>query len=274
MKPVVFGIFMTLLVGAGLAWLWHSEQTPPPPPAPVADQETSQPPAAKEVHPVIRDLPSTSALPDAESAAAQPAGNIPTLVEAPAELDQSDQQVLAAVKDLSTLAVQWLTPKEQLRKWVLLVDNMAMGKVPVKNRPLSVAIAPFAVTGSEAEPVLAQSNYARTGPLVDAFVALDPELVAHYYRAWSPLLEEAYKELGQPGAFHDRMLAAIDRVLSVRPLATETIKLKQPAVYYRYADPEKEAATDVEKLMWRMGPRNTVRIQSQLREIKLALTTP
>ncbi|HCB40292.1 MAG TPA: hypothetical protein DEP79_11385, partial [Gammaproteobacteria bacterium] len=33
-------------------------------------------------------------------------------------------------------------------------------------------------------------------------------------------------------------------------------------------------ATDVEKLLWRMGPRNTVRIQSQLREIKPALTTP
>jgi len=275
MKPVVFGIFMTVLVGAGLAWLWHSEQSVPPSGTPVVAKETSQPPQQeREVHPVIRELPATAALPSSRTEAQpEPKDNVPEVVAAPTELDQSDNQVDKAVKDLSATITQWITPKEQLRKWVLLVDNIASGKVPVKNRPVNFSLTPFAVTGSEEAPVMAESNFARTEPLVNAFVGLDPELLAHYYGAWSPLLQDAFQELGQPGQFHDRLLAAIDRVLAVQPLEEEAIHLQQPAVYFRYADPQQEAASDVEKLLWRMGSRNMIRLQSQLREIRLALQT-
>ena len=287
MKPVVFGILMTLLACVGLGWLWYSQQTNLPEPVPDVANQTAAPEPEKQVHPIIRDLPPTGATPQPNTDAAPPtskASTMPQLVPAPTDLGQSDSQTRAAVKDLakqkdlsksnenSTDLLQWLTPKEQIRKWVLLVDNVAMGKVPVKNRPLEFAMPSFRVSGAEDQPLLAEANFNRLNPMVDAFVALNPDLLARYYRAWEPLLQEAYGELGQPGSFRDRLLEAIDRVLAVRPLESTSVALKQPSVYYRFADPELEAATDLEKLLWRMGPRSTVRIQSQLRDIKRALT--
>lgn len=283
MKPVVFGILMTLLACAGLGWLWYSQQTKPALTETVVTNQTATPEPEKQVHPILRDLPPTGATPPdtTEAAPATPdAPTVPQLVSAPSDLGQSDTQTRAAVKDLakrmdtSSDLLQWLTPKEQIRKWVQLVDNVAMGKVPVKNRPLEFAMPSFAVSGGENQPILSETNFNRLNPLVDAFVALDPDLLARYYQAWDPLLQEAYSELGQPGSFRDRLLEAIDRVLTVQPLQDSTIALKQPSVYYRYADPALEAASDLEKLLWRMGPRSTVRIQSQLRDIKRALTTP
>lgn len=271
MKPVLFGIVMTVLACAGLAWLWHSNQ--------LADTVASLPVtvpapdayAPRTVHPVIRDLPPSAALPPATAPEPMPAAPVKTLVATPTTLNGSDTTTREAVRDLSDTVLQWLTPDEQLRKWVLLVDNIAMGKVPLKSRPLQLDVAPFKVSGTDSAPTLAPQNFARTTPLVDAFVAVDPALLVRYYRAWGPLLDEAYAELGQSGPFHNRLLEAIDRVLAVTPLQTDTIALKQPAVFYTYADPEREQASDLEKMLWRMGPRNTVRLQSHLREIKLAL---
>lgn len=271
MKPVIFGTIMTLLACLGLAWLWQTNQSSQ---AVVTAPETTAvapAPTQREVHQVIRDLPPTAALPQ-EPATKQPQPPAPpALVSAPPALDGSDEQTQKAVRDLSDTLLQWLTPSEQLRKWVILVDNLAMGKVPVKSRPFNVSIPAFKVTGSEQQPILAQENFARTTPIVNAFVKLEPTVLVRYFRAWSPLLNDAYAELGQPGEFSDRLIEAIDRVLEVQPLNDSIINLKQPAVYYTFADPEREQASDLEKLLWRMGPQNTVRIQSHLREIKLAL---
>ena len=280
MKPVVFGIFMTLLAGAGLFWLWDSQQSTPSHNESVVAQQIAPPTPEKQLNPVIRELPPTSALPPAAeetTASTPPAQTLPQLVTAPTDLGQSDTQTREAIRELpqrqavANQLLQWLTPREQIRKWVLLVDNVAMGKVPTKNRPLEFALTPFAVTGGETDPVLAESNFNRLDPLVDAFVTLDPELMARYYQAWESLLQEAYGELGQPGPFRTRLLEAMDRVLAVEPWAQMPIALKRPSVYFRFADPEREAASELEKLLWRMGPRNTIRIQSQLRDIKLAL---
>lgn len=286
MKPVVFGILMTLLVCAGLGWLWYSQQPLEPAAAPVVANQTADPSSDKQLHPILRDLPPTGATPKPSTDQPVPptATRLPQLVAAPTDLGQSDEQTRAAVKDLSQHnmgtaeakpaaqdLLQWLTPKEQIRKWVLLVDNVAMGKVPLKNRPLEFSIAAFSAAGPEQQPVLSESNFNRLNPLVDAFVSLDPDLLARYYSAWSPLLQEAFNELGQPGAFRDRLLEAIDRVLDVNPLEASPIALQRPSVYYRFADPEREAASDLEKLLWRMGPRNSVRIQSHLRDVRLAL---
>ncbi len=283
MKPVVFGILMTLLAGVGLGWLWYSQQPPQSEPVQPVANETAEPAPEKQLHPVVREPQPTEAAAEPttdESPATTSAPSVPPLTPAPTDLNQSDATTREVIKDLSrkeelpTSLLQWLTPKEQVRKWVLLVNNVAMGKVPVKNRPLEFSMKPFAVTGTEDQPLLAEANFTRLDPLVNAFVSLDAQLLARYYRAWEPLLQEAYDELGQPGPFRERLLAAIDRVLAVQPLDDMPIRLKQPSVYYRYADPQLEAASDVEKLLWRMGPRNTVRIQiqSQLRDLKLALT--
>lgn len=277
MKPIVFGVIMTILVCAGLGYLWYSEKMPssadtpslsellstPPPPGELQDSATPEEPEA--------DITPPPALTEQPSPITT---NVPEMVAVPEELNQSDGATIDAARDIYAPLVQWMTPKEQLRKWVLLIDNVAAGEVPLKNRPFQFDISPFATVGSESQPVLAEKNFERLDPMISAFEKLDPELLGFYYRAWSPRLEQAYNELGQPGTFHERLLTAIDRVLMAEPLTEPDVKLKQPAVYYKYADREREAASELEKLLWRMGPANTVRIQEKLEAIRTALGTP
>jgi hypothetical protein len=55
------------------------------------------------------------------------------------------------------------------------------------------------------------------------------------------------------------------------PSLTTQPELVQPVVYYKYADPTLENASDVEKLMWRLGPGNTQKVQDYLHKLEPAL---
>jgi hypothetical protein len=39
-------------------------------------------------------------------------------------------------------------------------------------------------------------------------------------------------------------------------------------VYFKYADETLEKASDVEKLMWRLGPKNTQKVQDYLHKLE------
>jgi hypothetical protein len=269
MKPIAIVMSAVLIIGAGVAWFWLNHQPETATPLVQTAQEPSIE-ASSTLHQGIRDLPPTASIPEPSEPNTSKVPP-PDIVMPPANLQHSDPSVAAAATDLSANIAGWLLPKEQIRKWVILVDNIATGKVPLKSRPLDFPMAAFTVQGSDTKPTLSSKNYQRATPLVDAFTGLDTALMARYYRAWQPLLQQAYAELGQPGDFHQRLLQAIDQVLAVEPLSGEHIELKQPAVYYTFADPEKEQASDVEKLLWRLGPQNTARIQAHLQALKTQL---
>jgi hypothetical protein len=147
---------------------------------------------------------------------------------------------------------------------------MADGKLPAKNRPLDYPMTNFAVGLENGKLLLAPANYARADMLVDVFTAIPVESLAAYYHAWRPLLDKAYRELGGKGNFEQRLQAALDRVEAVPSLTTQP-ELVQPVVYYKYADPTLENASDVEKLMWRLGPGNTQKVQDYLHKLEPAL---
>lgn len=267
MKAVITAIIILLLAAAGLAWLWLSDEAAHSP-RPTAVEPAPEN-AVGESRPIKREQPQPQMAEPVPTPEPPPAPE--PIVGPPPQLTDSDMDVRAAATDLAADLSQWLTPEEQVRKWVLLVNNVAAGKVPVKNRPAQFDLAPFQVEGTEDNWEMAAANYRRARPLVDLFVSLDPKLLARYLEAWEPLLSQAHDELGQPTGFDDQLLAAIDRILAVEPLQRQHIELKRPTVYYTYADPELERASELEKLMWRLGPENTVRIQSQLREVRAAL---
>jgi hypothetical protein len=81
------------------------------------------------------------------------------LVAPPASLEDSDVQVREVVLDLAPAMASWLLPEEQIRKWVLLVDLMAEGKLPRRYRPLNYPMASFKVDESRGEIVLDPANY-------------------------------------------------------------------------------------------------------------------
>lgn len=188
-------------------------------------------------------------------------------IEVPSDLVGSDLKVLLAVADMSTDLAQWLTPEEQIRKWVLFVDNAANGDLIALHRPWQYAMKPLTVVNIGDNQYLAPANYQRATPLLNAVMAMPPARLADYYYNWLPLLEQAYRELGKKGSFDVRFKAAIDNVLAVKSLSVEPA-LKRPSVMYQYQDKSLDAASDINKLMWRLGAENTQNIQSYLLTLK------
>jgi len=230
-----------------------AEPTPPPSPAP----------AVEIVPPVVAIEPPQA--PTEIVLAAPP----------PAVLQQSDSQVLLAVADFAPRLAQWLLPSDQLRKWVLTVDLMADGKLPSRYRPVDYPLSPFQVERQNALPIapgqdsgkLATANYSRLQDIITVVLATEPAKLAQYYQQWLPLLEQAYRELGKRGSFDARFRRALDKTLAVQPL-TKSPRLIQPSVLYQYADKSLEDADDIEKLLWRMGAGNGIKIQDFLRELR------
>lgn len=263
-----------IIVGCGLILILlmqRQQQTPPARPvATPADTPAAPTPAT---HPDMTadfpapppgdaSVPVVAATPDTPVATATPPAR-----PLPARLDGSDPAVRQAAGELSPALAAWLIPAEQLRKWVALVNLVAEGRFPVKDRPLHYALEPFRARKEDNRFWLEPLSFQRKDALVRALTALSPQQVAAHFHAWEPLLQQAHDELGNGGRFRDRLLQVIDRVNRVQPLAGET-ELKVSIVSYQFQDPALEKASALEKLLWRAGPDNSRRLQDYLRTLK------
>ncbi len=217
---------------------------------------------------VIAPEPVLQTTPIAPEVIEEAVPELPAIISAPDALDGSDDQVLLALGDFSPTLMRWLLPKEQIRKWVLAVDLMADGKLPKRYRPIDYPMAKYVVQADGAEtytPV--DTNFERMQPLIKVLTEIDTDLLARYYRAWLPILEKAYSEQGKADSFDQRLSQAMDRVLQVDPLS-ETAILTRPSVLYRYESELLESASDVEKLLWRMGEDNATDVQLFIRDLR------
>ncbi len=197
----------------------------------------------------------------------------PRIVGAPDNLNKSDDTSRSAGNDLSVQLGRWLSPNEQIRKWVVLVDRAADGELPSKHRPLALSLGRFKVKGGDQSPVFDEANYQRYTPVIKVLESIPVEKLAYYLSEWQPLFEQAYAELGKAGVFEQRFLLALDQVLMAEPLNT-TPDLIQPSVMYKYKDVRLESASAIQKLMWRMGPDNMARVQLYLESLRQAFTEP
>lgn len=152
-----------------------------------------------------------------------------------------------------------------IRRLVVAVDNLPNGRLPMKQRPLKAVRGTLAVTGDDDTLSLAADNYARYTPLVALAERVDAATLAGVYRRHYPLFQQAYQELGYPdGYFNDRLVAVIDHLLAAEPV-DGPLRLVQPNVLYRYADPALEARSPAHKILLRIGPDNSRRVQALLR---------
>lgn len=194
------------------------------------------------------------------------------------ELSNSDQSVLDAFGKLAADAPALIVPEEAIRKFVRAVNAVEEGKVVHEYRPLVSPAPPFQVerdgTVEEQQAqqyTLSPENYQRYDKYVATFAAIDAEALVSMYKRFYPLLEEAYREMGlKKGNFHTVMLGAIDNLLAA-PVVDGDVLLVRPKVFYQYADPALEKLPASHKLLLRMGPENTRRIQESLRRLRAEL---
>jgi len=256
---LVIGIGVVMLLGGGF-YIWqHLQKEPVVEPAPISLQIERTP---IEVAPVVEEVVEET-LPVFEPVPER------TIIMPPENLDGSDPYVKKAVADFAPALSQWLMASQQIRKWVLTIDLMADGTLMKQDRPLMFSMNRYeAVSSGEDVYLPATGNYSRSNLLIAAVTALDVDLLAYYYQKWSPLLEKGYQELGKRGTFHGRFVKAIDRVVAVQPLTIEPLLEKKGGVMYRYVDVQLESASDVEKLMWRLGPDNSAKLQPWLKQLR------
>ena len=237
---------------------------PAPAPAPVPGTATALPDSEEVDH--EETPPVTLAKPEKP------------LVAPPDMLDGSDVVVKKVIEELAPAMLEWLASEHQVRKWVMSVDLMADGNVPKQYRPLSYPMAPFSVdtkgTAELPEYYLSAENFLRTDKLIAIVTAMDAKHVADYYQTWLPLLEKAYREQGKADRFDFRFRKALKRIVAVKPLPATPALVKKGGVMYAYADSQLENATDVEKMIWCLGPDNGGRLQAWVKQVLEALPAP
>lgn len=189
-------------------------------------------------------------------------------------LNDSDQLVRDGVRSLSQHVglAKWLMPDELIRKFVVLVDNVANGSIPRNHVPFLAPESGFKVQQvTEDLYQLDSESFSRYDPVTEIFVSFDSQRAVELYVLLRPLFQEAFSDLGyEREKFDDVIFVAIGRLLET-PTVSPPIDLVRPVVMYEFADDKLESLSAVQKQLVRMGTKNTRLIQAKLSELAFEL---
>ena len=233
-------------------------------PRPVPTRITPSTPAAVasvEVEPIVVDVV------EVEAPVAEAAVDLP-------RLNDSDSFVAEKISELSsgTSLLGYLVDEQLVRRAVVLVENISRGQYPQTALPYKPIVEDMQVSSDDGRLfTMEAASYTRFDAAVAAFVALDTEQTVGLYRLLSPLLQQAYAEIGfRDAEFEQALIKAIDAVLSA-PEIEGPFQLVKPSVMYLYADTRLEELANMNKQLIRLGPENSARLKAKLREFKQAL---
>jgi len=199
----------------------------------------------------------------------------PKIIQPPLpKLNESDKEVRNAASQLNSALqwADWITTDEAIRKFVVVIDNLATGKISRKYLPIPKPETKFSSTHDGVKETLNTTSFERYNPYIKLFENIDNNMAAVLYQRYLPLMEQAFSELGYAnGTFHDTLMQAFDVLLSA-PIVTDDIELVRPSVFYKFADPDLEKALPVHKQLIRMGPENTRKLQAKIRQLQTALS--
>ncbi|WP_372871270.1 DUF3014 domain-containing protein [Shewanella sp.] len=262
-------ILALLAIAAGL-WMYFT-RTPEPAPVVEVPVEIPEPVTLPEppAEPEKIDT-EQEALPE-PAAAAVPAEPEPDVFVDPIpELAESDAfATRKAVALAGNLPVEPLLSQQDLvRQFVVFMDNLAEGQLARKQSPMKGPEDKFSVSEITAKTYLNPESYKRYDLYANYIANLDEQKLLETYAQMSPMLEQAFAELGYGDmSFKKRSLKAIDQMLAA-PIIEAPIELVTFSVNYKFADPELEALPPAQKLMIRMGPTNSRKIKATLKKLR------
>ncbi|WP_440904730.1 DUF3014 domain-containing protein [Catenovulum sp. SX2] len=274
---ILIGVGVAVLaVGVGYL-LFSGDEAEPVKPEPIAveaPKPTYTPPPQiekpKQIEPVVQQpvvkAPEPMDIPKPE-AAKPPKPELPSL-------NQSDTVVKADLSSVysGTSASPLFVNQDLIRKFVVFVDNAAKGDLMQKHAPVTAPSEPMKVVASADNTyTLDASSFKRYDPYVSLLSMVSTDTLVDNLKKYQPLMDDAYQEIGyNDQAFVDKLIDAIDVALAT-PVIEKEIKLVAPSAMYKYADPELEALSDIQKLLIRMGPKNQMKVQARLEQIRAEL---
>ncbi|ABV89195.1 DUF3014 domain-containing protein [Shewanella pealeana] len=226
-----------------------------PDPVPEQPLETEAVPEPEIVEAVPVQLPEVEPVPEVEP--------LPAL----ADSDTYVQQKVIEVAD--GMAIEPLLIEDNVvRQFVVFVDNLAQGELARKTAPLKAPSNSFTVSEIANKTYINPDSYHRYDLYADFLASLNDQELAKTYKEMTPLLGEAFAELGYSDiSFDDRMQQAIEVMLDA-PIIEQPIELDGVSVNYQFVDPKLEALPNAQKLMIRMGPENSRKVKSALRRLQ------
>lgn len=250
-------VLAAALLPPALQWLRSLDDSVAPrvPRSPAATAVDATHEAASSMHPRGPLTPES-----AQTAGHGPATGSP--LPPPSGDDGQVRQELAAL--LPPAFHPSLAPESLLARSVAAIESLSHGRLVRDKFPLPTVPGKLLVIEHDEDIHLDPANHARYDALVDAIDGIDMNTLADWYLRHEPLLQHAYRELGNGNAHvRSALLSGIATMLATPP-TPGTIRLIQPAVFYRFADPALEALPDTQKLLLRIGPRNRLLVEQQL----------
>lgn len=184
-------------------------------------------------------------------------------------LYESDQFILQEIS--ATAEEKLFIPDGLINNMVVFVDNFSRGSVVSNFSPLVQPEQRFSVVKQGKSVIMDSKSYRRYDRYAEAVDAIDVDNFIGFYKQITPLIDEAYQEIGYPqGTFNTTFEKAIDQLLQT-PIIHYKLELVSPSAMYKYADESLESLPDTQKLMLRMGPDNLQTVQQKLRQIKTEL---
>ncbi|MBV7315621.1 DUF3014 domain-containing protein [Shewanella sp. NIFS-20-20] len=195
------------------------------------------------------------------------------VVEALPSLENSDELIEQKAQSLTqaTAIAPLLVTQDMARQFVVFVDNLAQGQLARNQAPFNGPKEHFSASDITDKIYLNPDSYQRYDLYANALSQLDEQQLLATYQQLSPILDQAFAELGyQDISFNGRLEEAIDELLAA-PIIETPIELTSVSVNYKFADPKLEALPAAQKLMIRMGPENAAKVKQALRQLKQAL---
>jgi len=281
MKYWIVGTLLVVL--AAVAWYLYDTAAPtveetvvPGPTLPLQERE----PPPEVTAPGVTEPAIAEPLPESEPLAGEPA--LPAL----AESDDEALRSLSEVVDGTTPVERYVVEEDVIARIVATVDALDGRQVPEAIQAVQGPGGAFEATPDDqpdevilndlGDPVpqfqLNPANYRRYTPYVAMLESVNADGLARAYRAYQPLFEEAFDQLGYPDSdFEERLLKVIDDALAA-PEPERPLQLIKPEAYFLFANEDLEALNAAQKVMLRMGPDNAARVKAKLAEIRAALT--
>lgn len=253
---MIFGSAAIVVLGLlGVVYYYKHHAAVPAPPVKAEPATGAEAPKAA-TEPAVRN-------PVPESTDTKP---LPALKDSDPDVRESLESAFGA-KSIS----QFLVPENIVRHVVVTVDNLPRKKVAVELRPVKPTPGTTRTATQGDVTTLGSANYERYAPLIQVVRNTDTKSLADVYFRLYPLFQQSYEDLGYPGQyFNDRLVEVIDDLLQA-PDVRGPIEVRQPKVFYEYADPKLESLSAGQKLLVRMGPANEAVMKAKLRELRKAV---
>ncbi|GGI89944.1 hypothetical protein GCM10007978_29500 [Shewanella hanedai] len=260
----IAAIVVVLLLAGGVYYYFNAQEAaqsevievvelPDPIPSEPLQTEAPIPETIVEAEPVI--VEEAVIVPQVEP--------LPTLSDSDEFVNQKAIEMADGMK-IEPLMVE----KDLVRHFVVFVDNLAQGQIARKVSPLKAPNQVFTVSEITNKTYLNPDSYHRYDLYADFISGLNEEQLTKTYQELTPLLGEAFKELGYGDMdFNDRMVEAIDIMLDA-PIIDTPIELDGVSVNYQFVDPQLESLPNAQKLLVRMGPENSKKVKAALRKLK------